>query len=175
MVSVDRTSQRQLRSAARGDWAVCMSRDLVVFFVSPGCACTCQMARVKQLKSQAEHTWLEGEPATFPSVFCVLIWSSGHSHSDVILDQWRGVVCKPKAAYKICLRQNEKQTVHQGQQNTLLLSPVQLQTLEHSLTANNRKIEATSEFSFNKSLPILSQYQAVEIYDWTVFLKYIHH
>lgn len=148
MVNVDRTSQRQLRSAARGDWAVCMSRDLVVFFVSPGCVCTCQMARVKQLKGQAEHTWLEGEPATFPSVFCVLIWWSGHSHSDVILDQWRGVVCKLKAAYK---------------------------TLQHSLTANNRKIEATSEFSFNKSPPILSQYQALEMYDWTVFLKYVPH
>ena len=75
----------------------------------------------------------------------------------------------------ICLRQDEKQTVHQGQQDRLMSSPKDravTHTLQKCSVAGNKKIKATSlRYSLNRSLPNQSRYRPVEIYDCPAFYR----
>lgn len=73
----------------RTEIELCVWVGILSYFCWSVCICTCQMNKPT---SQTGHACRKGQHLFLCFMRPVVIWSSGNSHLDVVLDQQRGVV-----------------------------------------------------------------------------------
>lgn len=130
----------------RAEIELCACIGILSYFCWSVCICTYPTDRAKQPTSQTARTCLAGEANISSSASCIQLWS-GRLDTDIEMLSWtnKEVWCGNCWPCKgNCLRQDEKQTVHQGRQDRLMSSPKQ-RTLTHtlqngSLAGDNKKI-----------------------------------
>lgn len=109
----------------RTEIELCVWAGILSYFCGSACICTCQTNRPV---SQTGRTCVAAEASVFS--VCAMrpaVWS-GHLDTVILMLSWtsKEVWCANCRPWKWSgLRQDEKQTVHQGHQNRLMLSPEQ--------------------------------------------------